>query len=111
MLPWNPRWTTSVNTWTNKTECKLQKQHTRAGRDNIPCMWLVTFTKWVHQLVAWKAGHSVAASSNHSRLDSTNWGHIVLFYGAQYGDYGYSQTSDFQEALWKVIICPDRYPL
>ena len=25
--------------------------------------------------------------------------------------YGYSQTSDFQEALWKVIICPDRYPL
>jgi len=25
--------------------------------------------------------------------------------------YGYSQTSDFQEALWKVIVCPDRYPL
>jgi len=25
--------------------------------------------------------------------------------------YGYSQTSDFQEALWKVIMCPDRYPL
>jgi len=39
------------------------------------------------------------------------WGHILLFYGAQYGHYGYSQTSDFQEALWKVIICPDRYPL
>ena len=31
--------------------------------------------------------------------------------GAQYGHYGYSQTSDFQEALWKVIICPDRYLL
>ena len=25
--------------------------------------------------------------------------------------YGYSQTTDFQEVLWKVIICPDRYPL
>ena len=38
-------------------------------------MWLVTFTQWVHQLVAWEAGHSVAASSNHSRLDSTNLVH------------------------------------
>jgi len=24
--------------------------------------------------------------------------------------YGYSKTSDFQEALWKAIIYPDRYP-
>jgi len=39
------------------------------------------------------------------------WGHILLFYGAQYGHYWYSQTSDFQEALRKVIICPDRYLL
>ena len=50
--------------------------------------------------------HNSKCSDQHLHTYWRLWGHILLFNGAQ---YGYSQTSDFQQALKKVIICPDRY--
>ena len=34
----------------------------------------------------------------------TGWGHILLFYGAQYGHNGYSQTSDFHFERWSYAL-------
>ena len=45
--------------------------------------------------------HNSKCSDQHLHTYWRLWGHILLFYGAQ---YGYFQTSDFQQALRKVII-------
>ena len=89
----------------------------------VPCTYLSTLRTSDFSFAAKKTttcSHSHQCKLHDSKCSDqhfhTYWrlrarGHIMLFYGAQYGHYGYSQTSDFQEALWKVIICPDRYTL
>jgi len=88
---------------------------------SVPCTYLSTLRTSDFSFAAKKTtpcSHSHQCKLHNFKCSDlhfyTYWklrGHILLFYGAQYGHYGYSQTSDFQEVLRKVIICPDRYLL
>ena len=76
----------------------------------IPCTYLSTLRTSDFSFTAKKT--TTCSHSHQCKLhDSKCSDQYLHTYWRHWSHYWYSQTSDFQEALWKVIICPDRYPL